>query len=799
MKKQWCLALLIYATFATTWVEANAQSTPELNALPNGRLRMIAKLSEEDARKAAALDTTLTKEYQELGLTGKNVKVGVIDTGIDWKHPAFAIPGKKCTTFAGEGCRVKYGKDFVGDNFDGSAKSIFPDNDPMDCNGHGTHVAGIIGGLDEKIGGVAPDVTFGAYRVAGCKAGPLVDNVIEAMEQAAADGMNIINLSVGFPNMWGSRKLAEAATNIANKGIIIVGAVGNTGGMGLYRIENPMNVKEAIGVANIYNSFIFLKYMIVNGKKLKYCNVEGNDDFAKRGIKNATVVPASLDLQLNRNGCPEFSENQFQGKVALIQFYVTCSLADVVELAHKAGAIGVVFYPRIEEPLHLEEEIGNLGQFNVPVVFMLREDAGTLLNSAKDSFINVFFPSADETFGFPHPGAGQPVESSTWGFGTNLEIKPDIAAIGDPVTSAYPQSMGDGYKTIGGTSMASPYIAGAVAAYLQAFPGSRHQTILEALQNTARPSRARSTSNVEFAYSVVKQGAGLVDALAFVTSTTRVFPSRLALNDTSGNQMFKRKRITITNNGNKETKYTVEHLPAQSINGEDVTAPKAFNAAARVTASPSSLTVGPGQSQLVDITIFPDTRWDDSDRVIYSGYIKITPESPKARHSPIYVPYAGFKGNYNGIRPLSNDIISLPGGRKLPPPSIVKLLQMENGTLSLNHYDKTPFHPHNGESLSVAFHVNHPARNITLLWVDAETGQEVGAAGNLSDASPIIGESPPASYVPIDKNRCLPKSGLYKFNLTLEYGFVGGPLQVQYWVSDPFEIVHNGQLKCTTA
>lgn len=797
MKKQWCLALLIYATFATTWVEANAQSTPELNALPNGRLRMIAKLSEEDARKAAALDTTLTKEYQELGLTGKNVKVGVIDTGIDWKHPAFAIPGKKCTTFAGEGCRVKYGKDFVGDNFDGSAKSIFPDNDPMDCNGHGTHVAGIIGGLDEKIGGVAPDVTFGAYRVAGCKAGPLVDNVIEAMEQAAADGMNIINLSVGFPNMWGSRKLAEAATNIANKGIIIVGAVGNTGDMGLYRIENPMNVKEAIGVANIYNSFIYLKYMTVNGKNIKYLNIVGNDDFAIRGIKNATVVPSS-DLQLNDNVCPAYSKKQFQGKVALIQANANCSPKDVVERAHNAGAIGVVFYPRINQPFSIDQEIVITEQFNVPVVFMSRDDAGTLFNSAKDSFIDVFFPSADETLALPHPRAEQPAELSSWGLGTNLEIKPDIGAFGDRVMSAYPQAMG-GYKTMSGTSMASPYIAGAVATYLQAFPKSRHQTILEALQNTARPSLAHSKSNVEFAHSVVKQGAGLVDALAFVTSTTRVSPSRLALNDTAGNQMIKRQRITIKNNGNKEMKYTVEHLPAQSINGRDVTAPKAFDAAARVTVSPSSLTVGPGQSQPVDITIFPDTRWDDSDRVIYSGYIKITPESPKARHSPIYVPYAGFKGNYNGIRPLSNDIISLPGGRKLPPPSIVKLLQMENGTLSPNHYDKTPFHPHNGESLSVAFHVNHPARNITLLWVDAETGQEVGAAGNLSDASPIIGESPPASYVPIDKNRCLPKSGLYKFNLTLEYGFVGGPLQVQYWVSDPFEIVHNGQLKCTTA
>ncbi|ORZ33151.1 peptidase S8/S53 domain-containing protein, partial [Catenaria anguillulae PL171] len=105
----------------------------------------------------------LQQKFPEM--IGKDILVGVVDSGIDWKHPAFAVPGQKCETFKGPGCRVVKGWDFTGD--DSVSGKFQPDADPMDCNGHGTHVAGIIGGNDNKIRGVAPGVLFGAYRVFG--------------------------------------------------------------------------------------------------------------------------------------------------------------------------------------------------------------------------------------------------------------------------------------------------------------------------------------------------------------------------------------------------------------------------------------------------------------------------------------------------------------------------------------------------------------------------------------------------------------------------------------------------------
>ncbi|KAF9584281.1 hypothetical protein BGW38_006976, partial [Lunasporangiospora selenospora] len=139
--------------------------------------------------------------HKKYKLTGKGIKIGVIDTGIDYKHPGFAAKGAAEGCFAryGKNCRVKFGWDFVGDAYTG-ANTPIPDSDPMDCQGHGSHVAGIIGAdaTNIKSGakppqpfiGVAPEVTLGAYRVFGCKGSAGDDVILAAMELAFNDGMD---------------------------------------------------------------------------------------------------------------------------------------------------------------------------------------------------------------------------------------------------------------------------------------------------------------------------------------------------------------------------------------------------------------------------------------------------------------------------------------------------------------------------------------------------------------------------------------------------------------------------------
>src|SRR5699024_11568440 len=84
--------------------------------------------------------------------------------------------------------RVVTGHDVVGDDFDASDPDSDvpePDEDPQDCNGHGTHVAGIIG-AEGEVTGVAPGVEIGAYKVFGCAGSTNADIMIAAMEQALA-------------------------------------------------------------------------------------------------------------------------------------------------------------------------------------------------------------------------------------------------------------------------------------------------------------------------------------------------------------------------------------------------------------------------------------------------------------------------------------------------------------------------------------------------------------------------------------------------------------------------------------
>lgn len=174
---------------------------------------------------------------------GAGIKVGIIDSGIDYDHPDLggAVGAIFPTT------RVSLGKDYV-DN----------DNDPMDCFGHGTHVAGIIGanGNPKQGGayGVAPDVTFGAYRVFNCDGKGTTDKVLAAMIQAGKDGMNVVNLSLGatsvsWPNETGAAyPLTQEAANLVKQGVVVVAAAGNSS-EGLFTVGSPAVGPGVISVA----------------------------------------------------------------------------------------------------------------------------------------------------------------------------------------------------------------------------------------------------------------------------------------------------------------------------------------------------------------------------------------------------------------------------------------------------------------------------------------------------------------------------------------------------------------------
>ncbi|RKP05309.1 peptidase S8/S53 domain-containing protein, partial [Thamnocephalis sphaerospora] len=105
---------------------------------------------------------------------GAGIKIGIIDTGIDYTHPALG----GCF---GPKCKVAFGYDFAGDAYTGLNRAK-PDADPLDqCNGHGTHVAGLVAAKSDMAMGTAPGATLGAYRVFGCTGSVEMHLMISAM------------------------------------------------------------------------------------------------------------------------------------------------------------------------------------------------------------------------------------------------------------------------------------------------------------------------------------------------------------------------------------------------------------------------------------------------------------------------------------------------------------------------------------------------------------------------------------------------------------------------------------------
>lgn len=139
---------------------------------------------------------------------GKGAVVGIIDTGIDYRH-------KDLGGCMGPTCKVIAGYDFVDD-----------DNDPDDTLGHGTHVAGIIGAIgnnDEGIIGICPDCKLIAAKI-GSEA-IKTDVVLSAIEYAVNKGATVLNAS------WGgyvySQSLQDKITWAYAKGTLFVAAAGN--------------------------------------------------------------------------------------------------------------------------------------------------------------------------------------------------------------------------------------------------------------------------------------------------------------------------------------------------------------------------------------------------------------------------------------------------------------------------------------------------------------------------------------------------------------------------------------------
>ncbi|QKE72149.1 S8 family serine peptidase [Arthrobacter citreus] len=671
----------------------------------------------KDETKVDSLPFLKIDKLHEEGITGKNIKIGVIDTGIDYNHPDLKDA-------------YKGGYDFV-DN----------DNDPMETtynqwktskkaeivNGstyyteHGTHVSGTIAGRaknnsEYKVTGVAPDSDLYVYRVLGPYGSGSNSAVIAGIDRSVKDGMNVINLSLGSTLNDPLEATSLAIDNAVLNGVTAVVAAGNAGDS-LYTLGSPGAAALALTVgasSASTNVTTFASEFSVNGKGtnsiLQLMTKKWTDNFTNMSGKTFDIV------NVGEGGATDYTGKNVQGKIAFVA-RGTYALVDKMNYAKQNGAVGVIIYNNNASEGQIPYYLGESND-NIPVLSMTNIDG----LATKDLFTNgtpsVTFGNIGEAI---IPGDDLASFSSRGPSGTLYDIKPEVTAPGVDVLSTVPSYINNktdvtdyssAYMRMSGTSMATPHVSGITALLLQAHPDYTPADIKTVLMNTADPLRSK--------YSVFEVGAGRVDPYEAIYS-----PVELAVQDTTPfirnnekvmideqtgglsygfipankNDISKKTNILITNHSEKAQKYTV------SVE---------YNVGAR-----GSLDV---DANGVSITV-PKS-------------IKIDPKSQEKIAVKLSIPASANKGTYEGYIHVVNDKdpnnhYQIPFGFRLVEEGF-EYFRAHSPSISTNRATN----PYSVKASDLDFKLNSPMKTMDFILQDAKTNKDLGIIGtaNISGA-----------------------------------------------------------------
>lgn len=206
------------------------------------------------------------------GVLGQGVKVGVIDTGVDYLVRPFSFPPQVLFLTLterraqnpilgggfGPSFPISFGRSFV-------SSSSSPSDPYTSCTSHGTHVSGILSARPNALGftGVAPLATVGHYRIFDCEDSTSEDNVVAALLAAAEDGCDVISLSLGSNQGWlgasPSQIVAERLESM--EGRVVVVSAGNDRAEGLFFANSPAATTGGISVGSVYVACPFLFFL----------------------------------------------------------------------------------------------------------------------------------------------------------------------------------------------------------------------------------------------------------------------------------------------------------------------------------------------------------------------------------------------------------------------------------------------------------------------------------------------------------------------------------------------------------
>jgi len=562
---------------------------------------------------------------------GSRVKVGVVDTGIDIAHPCFSDRGYPATRQLGDQ-RFTNNKVVVARVFHNKAKSRGYTAEAV--QDHGTHVAGtvacnlhtpaVVSGVNIPYdpSGVAPAAQLGNYNVFPDQvASARSEDILNALEAAYADGMDVVNMSLGGPSSGVQDLLTMAVDNLDRAGMVIAVSAGNSG-PGRYTVGSPGSAERALtSGASTVGHFVGAPVTVAG---TSYGAASG--DFAT--VENDLTAPLAVvpgPVNGLSEACTAVSQD-LTGKIALIS-RGTCTFSTKIRNAQAAGAVAVLVQNNVAgDPTAMGSD-GTANQPTVPA-YMVSLGSGRAMQSHDGARTTIsatlrYFNTENDDImaGFSSQG---PTD-------VDFRVKPDVVAPGVNVLSSIPVSFCGTADTcwafFQGTSMSSPHSAGAAAVVIDAFV-TRGFTEYSAAQvrsavvNTAEQGGLTSYvdgTTVVNDYNIV--GAGQVDLDSAVRATLGVGPvstSFGAVPGGSGRSLTDSVRLTSLT----ETPLTVRVVVADPAD------------AATFTTSATTVTVPADGAVSVPVTLRLARGAAAGD---YQAELQFRVGGTEVAHSPLYV------------------------------------------------------------------------------------------------------------------------------------------------------------------
>jgi subtilisin family serine protease len=610
-----------------------------------------------------SLDTSSTPDFLGLsgedgfwktfGATGEDVIIGIVDGGIwpeslsfsdrtgvngnatkDGKLSYQQIPGwhGKCVPgeeFNASNCNQKLiGARYYNSGWGGNAgiDETLPweFNSPRDFGGHGTHTASTAGGNADvpttgpasvfgSISGIAPRARIAAYKVCwetGSGGSCFTTDSVAAIDQAVADGVDVINFSISGSQTNFRDAVEIAFLYAADAGVFVAASAGNSGpttstvahpGPWLTTVAAGTHNRNGEGSVTLGNGATYYGASVATA-----VGPAPLIDSVNAGLAGAD--PGEVELCYPGTLDPA----AVAGKIVVCRRGVIARVDKSLAVA-EADGVGMVMYNSPDSSLNADFHF-------VPSVHVNNADGLAIKAYAATAGATATINQATIVFDVPAPFTASFSSRGPLRAGNGDLLKPDVIAPGQDILAAVapPGNAGRDFDLYSGTSMSSPHVAGLAALLKDLHPDWSPMAIKSALMTSAGDVLDGPNTNP---LVIFRQGAGHVapskaadpglvfdagwnDWLAFICATqpqgltslcnalwnagysrdaSDLNVASVAIGDLAGAQTVTR---TVTNVGGKET-YSFSSTGLSGIS---------------VSAAPASFTLNPGQSQEVEIT-----------------------------------------------------------------------------------------------------------------------------------------------------------------------------------------------------